>query len=253
MQELLTLPAAVTATGRCPSRTSDKYLFVPTEQIAQELMSHGWKVSSAVATRTKVEDRQGFTKHMVRFRPMGDKNTIKLGDSIAELLLVNSHDATTSYQFRSGVYRMVCGNGMIVSETEFAGVRVSHKGGLQEIIDASLAVAERLPELVSVVNSMKAKMLTPMQQMDFAVQAAELRHGKGTTVTPDTLLRLQREEDNGMDLWRTFNVVQENIMHGGGVGQLSNGDFRRLRPVKGVDKNIKVNEGLWELAAGMVR
>ena len=251
--ELLDLPRPATATGRCLTRTSEKYLFVPTEQIAQELMQHGWKVSSAVTTRTKSADRQGFQKHMVRFRPMDDGKQIRLGDSIAELLLVNSHDSTTSYQFRSGIFRMVCSNGMIVSEQEFPGVRVRHHGSLQEIIDASLEVASKLPTLAGIVNSMKAKALTNIQRMDFASAAIKLRHGADTIVTPDTLLRVQREADSATDLWTTFNVVQENIMRGGGIGQNKNGDFHRLRPVKGMDKNIAVNTGLWDLAAGMVR
>ena len=252
MAEIIELPRPATADGRHPTRTSERYLFVPTEAIAQELLRHGWKVSSAVATKPKATDRQGFQKHMVRFRRAGD-NQIMIGDSIAELLLVNSHDATTSYQFRSGLFRLVCGNGMVVSETEFAGVRVSHRGSLQDIVNGSLEVAERLPELATVVNRMKAKTLTRMQQLDFAAQAVKIRHGEKTIVPPEQLLTLHRGEDLGHDLWRTFNVVQENIMHGGGIGQASNGDFRTLRPVRGVDKNIQVNQDLWDLAAGMVR
>lgn len=251
--ELLELPRPAQADGRHPTRTSEKYTFIPTERVAQELMNHGWKVSSAVATKPKDPTRQGFQKHMVRFRPADDKNTIKVGDSIVELLAMNSHDATTSWRLWGGIFRLVCGNGMIVSELSFPGIRLPHKGSLDDIIAASLEVAAKLPTLADIVNGMQRTMLTEMQRRDFAIQAIELRHGPTTVVTPETVLELRRPDDSGSDLWRTFNTVQENIMRGGGVGQLANGNFQRLRPVKGLDMNIGFNEGLWDLAAGMVR
>jgi len=246
------LPGPATADHRCLTRTSEKYLFVPTEQVVQELAQHGWMVSKTLTYKTRSEDRKGFQKHMVRLRRATGKQ-ITIGDSIAELLMINSHDGTTSYQFRAGIFRLVCSNGMVVSETEFQGIRVPHKGNLREIIDASLAVAIKLPTLAEVVNTMKSKMLSTLQRTEFAHAASVIRYGEKTTVPLEQILNVRRPEDEKHDLWTTFNLVQENIMRGGGVGQLANGDFRTLRPVVGMDKNVQVNERLWDLAAGMVR
>ena len=252
-QHLLDLPMPARADGRHPTRTSEHYTFVPTERVCQELITHGWKVSNVVTTKPKAADRQGFQKHMVRFRRQDEKNDIKVGDSIVEMLAINSHDATTSWRLFGGIFRMVCSNGMVVSDLSFPGIRLPHKGNLEDIINASMEVADKLPGLVEIVNGMQRTMLTPVQQADLAAQAIALRHGPKTTVDVSTVLRLNRPEDDGRDLWRTFNTIQENIMHGGGIGQSENGDFRRLRPVRGMDKNLEVNTGLWDLAVGMVR
>ena len=47
-------------------------------------------------------------------------------DSVRELILLNSHDGTSSYQLMSGVFRTVCRNGLIVSEGEAQMIRVPH-------------------------------------------------------------------------------------------------------------------------------
>jgi uncharacterized protein DUF932 len=39
------------------------------------------------------------------------------------LILLNSHDGTSSYQLMSGVFRIVCRNGLIVSEGEAQMIR----------------------------------------------------------------------------------------------------------------------------------
>jgi hypothetical protein len=46
------------------------------------------------------------------------------------LILLNSHDGTGSYQLMSGVFRIVCRNGLIVSEGEAHMIRVPHKADI---------------------------------------------------------------------------------------------------------------------------
>ena len=243
----------VVAPHRCEQTTSEAYSFIPTEEISAALMERGWRVSKVVTTKPKAGGRIGYQKHMVRYRRMGD-NQIKIGDSIAELLLVNSHDGTSSYQFRSGLFRMVCSNGMIVSEQEFKGVRVIHLGAtLPMIIEASMEVADRLPTLAHQVNMMQAIGMTPHQREQFALQAIDLRYGVDSGIPASIVLNTRRQEDEAQTLWNTLNVVQENIMHGGMYAPHRAGGWQPLKPVKGMALDLKVNEKLWDLAAGMIR
>lgn len=251
MRELVELPAPAMAEHASP-RASKNYLFVPTTKIITELEGHGWSVSSAVATKSRAEGRAGYQKHMVRFR-RNDGNQITLGDSIAELLLINGHDTSTSYRFCGGVYRLVCGNGMIVAETEFPGIRVPHRGSLEEIVAASLSVAERLPQLAAVVSAMKKIVPGDMQRIDFAMKALGIRFGDKSPLLAADVLVPRRAEDTGKDLWTLFNVVQENIMRGGQMGVLQNGSVKQVAPIIGMQKGIGVNEGLWELATEYTR
>ena len=75
------------------------------------------------------------------------------------------------------------------------------------------------------------------------------------SIQPHQLLDERRYDDKGNDLWTTFNVVQENVMRGGlkGTTRGSNGRLRRTttRPVKALDRNIKLNQALWFLTEKM--
>lgn len=230
-------------------KVSSQYLFIPTSKVIEALGDHGWALSASATTKTRKPEKAGYQKHFVRFRPTDPKNEIRIGDSIAELLAINSHDASTSWKFQGGIWRMVCSNGLIVSELSFPGVVARHHGDLESIIQASLAVAERLPELVAQVNNLKAKKLSDMRQIEFARDAGHIRYDGRDVVDPIDLLQVRREEDKPSDLWAIFNRVQENLSRGGQIGQVGDtGQFRRMRPMGGMNKTIDVNTALWDLA-----
>jgi len=244
---LITLPEAALATHASP-RASSKYLFIPTTDIVSALADEGWVVNSAVQTKSKSVDRMGYQRHMLRFRPVDPDNQIHVGDSIAELLLDQSHDTSRSYRFGGGVFRLVCGNGMVVCETAFPGLRLNHKGSLSDIIQASLEVARKLPELGALVSKLKQTHVNEMQRQDFAARAIAVRYGEKKPLEPRDILYVRREQDQAEDLWTLFNVVQENIMRGGQIGVLESGVIRRMQPITGLSSGIGVNERLWELA-----
>lgn len=228
-------------------KVSKNYLFIPTNKVVEALADHGWALNAQAATKSK--KHAGYQKHMARFRPMDPKNEIRVGDSIAELLAINSHNGSTSWRFQGGVWRIVCGNGLIVSEVAFPGVVARHHGDLASIIQASLEVADRLPALVEQVNTLKRKQLTPLRAMEFARAAGHIRYDNKDVVDPKDLLKVRRDEDAPSDLWTVFNRVQENLSRGGQVGQVGDtGMFRRMRPMGGMDKTIDVNTRLWDLA-----
>jgi hypothetical protein len=78
--------------------------------------------------------------------------------------------------------------------------------------------------------------------------------GKTTTpITADQLLIPRRREDIGKDLWRTFNVTQENVLKGGLTAIKRNEGGERVRRVstrqiKGIDQDTNLNRALWTLA-----
>ena len=83
------------------------------------------------------KSRQGFQKHLLRFHRRNELGRAVFEDSRAELILTNSHDGGSAFRLFSGVYRMVCMNGLVVGETfgEFA-VRHSHHT-LGEVMQAA--------------------------------------------------------------------------------------------------------------------
>lgn len=70
------------------------------------------------------------------------------------------------------------------------------------------------------------------------------------------VLAARRVDDNGPDLWRTFNRIQENLIKGGLTGRSVNQETGRVRraatrEVAGIDSNTKLNQALWTLTEKM--
>ena len=73
-------------------------------------------------TRVRDEGRREHTKHMIRLRHASQIN----GAEANEIVLLNSHDGTSSYQMLAGMFRFVCSNGLVCGDT-VADVRVPTK------------------------------------------------------------------------------------------------------------------------------
>ena len=93
----------------------------------------------------------------------------------------------------------------------------------------------------------------------FAMAAHQLVYDdpEAAPIRPENLLCERRYDDKGNDLWTSFNVIQENIMKGGIAGskQGANGRIRRVktRPVKSIDRDVKLNKALWVLTEEMAK
>jgi hypothetical protein len=153
----------------------------------------------------------------------------------------------------AGIFRLVCSNGLIVASDMTANQRVCHWKGnsLEDVITASLAVAEQAKESYDLIEQMKSVNLSEKQQKDYAQKAAEIRLGfnKNAKVNfSENLLIPHRHEDNlTPSVWNTYNVVQENCIKG---GQLVGS--RILRPLTNISQNVIVNKELWKEAISLV-
>jgi hypothetical protein len=88
--------------------------------------------------------------------------------------------------------------------------------------------------------------LTDRSRMDFFTDAARIRFSNPDEGIIKDVSTARRQADMGNDLWSTFNVAQENILRGGFV----NGTTRRkVRSISNIQKDIDLNQQLWELAS----
>jgi hypothetical protein len=135
-----------------------------------------------------------------------------------------------------------------------------HKGNiLDNVIEGSYRVVKDSAVALETSRIWGQLQLSIGEQSAFAEAARELRfadaEGKiSTPITAQQLLRPRRSEDNGSDLWKTMNRVQENVIKGGLHGrEVSNGRLRNVstRAVKGIDQDVKLNRALWTLAEKM--
>lgn len=237
-------------------RVSDRYSFLPTIDVVDGLRKNGWMPVMATEQRVREAGRRGFQKHMIRFRQASDlTRSIGREESLIEVLLTNSHDRSSAYQLHAGVFRMICGNGLVVADATFAKISLRHLDFKPEqVIEGSFKVLAEVPTVTNEIELMKSKQLTDGQRNAFAEAALIAKYGEieAAPVMADKLLSARRIEDRKADVWSTFNVVQENLVRGGlrdvrkrkEDGQL----FKRTREVKGIDESTKLNKALWHLA-----
>jgi hypothetical protein len=238
---------------------STKYVYIPTSEIVSALRNEGWLPTLAQQSRVRDESRQAHTKHLLRFRHSDDLNTpAKVDDTVPEIVLLNSHDGTSSYQLHAGLFRFVCSNGMVVADTCITQQRIPHKGDIVDnVIEGVYSIVEDLPEVVGQVEAFRSLNLSADEEQIFGQAAMALRWEKPeeSGFSPELVTRARRREDKGADLWSTFNRTQENLVRGGlhGWKRDANNRPRRAtsREIKGVQQNVQLNKALWTLAEEM--
>ena len=252
MLDIVSLPQSVGTMSAHESRSA-KYTHLPTSQVIEYMRQADFVPVHAVETKARKEHKRGFQKHMLRFRHEG-RNAL-VGDSLPEIVVINSHDGSTGLQLWSGVFRMVCSNGMVVASETYGKISLPHRGDLQgKVIDASYKVIDNAKKALVGVQEWSKIEMSRMDQLDFAAAALITRYDdlKASPVRPQEILQVNRIEDQGSDLWTIFNVVQENLTRGGigGIKKLDNGryGYRSVRPVRGVGRNVELNADLWRLA-----
>ena len=169
---------------------------------------------------------------------------------------MNSHDGASSYQLHAGVFRLVCLNGMTVSDGLFQKICVKHVGFKKEdVIEASYKVLENIPAVMESIAQMQATQLSREEQRVFAESALIVRYpDEQPPIASDQLLSPRRFEDRGGDLWKTLNIVQENVIRGGLDGWSQRSEKKKrivTRPVQSIERDVNLNKALWQLAEKM--
>lgn len=251
------------------------YKFLPTASILTGMREQGWVPVEAQEQRVARfnEQHRGFQKHMIRFARQRDldkfANQIEIGKHVMnrakplatrmDILVVNSHDRTSGYQLFGAPKRLVCFNGLVVSDATMQHLSIRHVGfDPLKVVKASLGMAEVIPMVLDQMASWQDRVLTDAEKTELAERAAGIRWNglQNAPVGPEKLLTPRRHEDSGSDLWTVWNVIQENVMKGGQrdrertvklhmEGKRAKG---KTRPVVAIDENLRINRALWDLA-----
>ena len=229
---------------------SARYTYIPTIDVLDGLRREGFAPFMACQTRVRNEGKREHTKHMLRLR---HANQIT-GKEANEIILLNSHDGTSSYQMLAGMFRFVCHNGMVCGEVS-GDIRVRHNGDVVgEVIEGAFKVLDSFETITNQREAMQGITLNQGEQAAFAHAALSLKYDEGEGAAPVTesdILMPRRFEDRRDDMWTTFNRVQENLLKGGLRGRTKAGRPTTTRQVNGIDQSDKLNRALWILAEEM--
>jgi hypothetical protein len=172
---------------------------------------------------------------------------------LIEAIITNSHDGSAKLNISSGLYRLVCSNGLVVPKGVFESIQVLHKNiEFQDVKVITEQISETLPLIQGSMKTMQERILTLDEKKDFANEAIKLRWENNKNVkniSLNDMILPKREGDMGDDMWKVFNVVQEKLVRGGLIYRTDSGRNVRTRQLTDVVGNTKFNRELWELAS----
>ncbi len=228
---------------------SDRYTYIPTSKVLDIIRDYGWHPVDAFESRVRIDDKQGFQKHLIRLRHMD--SFLTESEHIPEIIVTSSHDTSASFEIRLGVFRLVCSNGLILADSMMQAHRIKHVGFKElAVAEAIESTVNYLPQLEEKITAYQNIHLSPMEQLSFAKAAAAVRFNlDDVAVDYSTMIKTQREADDGDTLWQVLNKLEEASIRGGVRGH--NRDTKRRftsKPIKSIDSTIEINQKLFGLA-----
>jgi hypothetical protein len=238
---------SIFATSASP-KMSDKYVFVPTIDILENFEREGWEIASAKQT--------GLGLHGVHEIRLRNGELPKVGDTLVEAIIRNSHNGMTTLGVSAGLHRLVCSNGLTVPTALADSFNVRHQRfDLDDVKRLTESFAGKLPKIERSVNRMMRHEMTIDEKIDFVRKSAEIRFSKEKILNDLEIVGLltpNRVEDEGDDMWKVFNVVQEKFVRGGMNYLSSKGQRTKLKGLQNIIAVNRVNTKLWELAESII-
>jgi hypothetical protein len=247
-EELMHYVPSVFGEDKHTSR-SDKYTFIPTITLLENLQREGFEPFFACQSRVRDPSRREHTKHLLRLRKSGQIT----GQQVPEIMILNSHGGESSFQLLPGYFRSVCTNSLVCGQS-LGEIKVPHRGNVVEkVIEGAYEVLSVFDRVEEKRDAMQSLMLPPPAQQALANAALTYRFGEEhQLVTTSQILTPRRYEDKKDDLWSVFNRCQENLLKGGLSGRSAKGKRSRTRAVNGIDGDVKLNRALWVMAENMM-
>ena len=242
------------------THVSENYKFLSTEAAHAVLADFGFSESRYRQSKT-TQNNQGFQKHISIFERASDGDE----DGRFNLLMLNSHDGTSSLRLEAGYFRLLCENQLGSGDV---GARIIHRGdAIGKLADAIPLVINQMETFKEVKALLRDKTLSQDAQMELAKLALQLREVKLDTLDDyqlernklNMLLR-RRYDDMGTNAWKVFNAVQENVVKGGvrlyqnkGTIEVPVDVLRKLRPLSNMERVLDVNNQLTECALQLAK
>ena len=227
---------------------SDKYHFIPTIDVIEEIRLHNWYPVNVNVANVRDIEKEGFQQHCVRFRHFEDLLNPK--DNAVELLLFNSHDRSKAFSISAGIFRFVCANGLVISDSVFEAYKIKHLGVRDnDVANAVANITSIKDKLIQKIEKLESIKLNQNEKESFAKSSIPLRFEEHLEINHKDLLIPHRMQDYKDDLYTVLNVIQENLIRGNIQG--INKDTKRRftsKEITSISKDTEVNKGLWDIA-----
>jgi len=231
--------------------TSDRYKFISTQSLVDQLHNKGWEARQAFYRKSRVTSPL-YAKHCVRFSNDAYTN-LSQSDSFPEIVLYNSHDGKSAAQMILGIFRMVCSNGLTILDEEYERFNIPHRGwkASDKYITYAINNLNNQANRANHTTSQWSNLILPQDSIrSFYRDAIKLRFPEAESGEEWIFDISQRSEDRGNDLWTVYNRCQEYLEGGGfSVTHTAGKKPRMSRELTNIEATKKLNEDLWELGS----
>jgi hypothetical protein len=185
-------------------RIKQKEFYIPTIDVVQKLQKEGWMINGVDEQRNK-KSRKITNNYVQMTHP----------DFASSITISNSCSGDQPLSMGLGAYRMVCSNGHIRFDENAEHEKIKHTEINYKDLDRFVVnMNTKAQKLITELNEWKQQDMTLQQMRDLAYNAAKLRFSEDdVNFKPIDLLRVNRAEDEGNDVWTVFNRIQENLTH----------------------------------------
>lgn len=210
--------------------------YIETLDVVQKLQNEGWELKGVAESRNK-RRKVDFNYVQLQHPDFNIKNGKGKNEALASITIQNSCSGDKPLDMSLGAFRLVCSNGLVKMDTA-EHTKIKH----------TETNYYKLPQLISELNN-KALILSDEIELmrnrnmslddikRFAYDAAKLRFGNEVKEEHvENLLKINRIEDEGTDVWRVFNRVQENLTMG----------------IRDMKQDFKLNKEVFNMATQLV-
>lgn len=236
----MTFIAAKHTTTAAPD-LSPKYSVIQTTKVYELLADYGFREDKYRQSRERRIEREAFSKHVSILQREQDCDQ----HGGFNLLLVNSHNGTSSMHLEAGYFRILCENQLGHGDV---GIKIRHVGDVLGRIERAIPqVLAQMEDFKALQAMLKDRVLSREQAVGLVNKALELRG------LPETQFNLARfgqynRYEGPINAWVQFNVVQENMVRGGFRVHAEDKDglcvFRKLRALTSADRLLRANREL---------
>ncbi len=227
---------------------SDRYVFVPTYALLDTFRASGYYPILAGESKARLDENQGYQKHMVQFRSLDNILRPNGKEEYADIVLTNSSDAKASFKLTLSYWRLVCSNMLHIPSNVLSHHSIIHSGfNIEKVHKAIEEITSYMPKVEKQIEAFKDIELNPIEQKSLARAGIDIRFDKEThEVSTDEFLKIHRSADEKPTLWNVYNRVQEAMIRGGVKGRnRSTGKSFTSKAINAIDANIKLNQELF--------
>ena len=196
-------------------RIKQKEFYIPTVDVIQKFQNEGWEINGVSEHKNK-KTRKVENNYVQMIHPdLSVKSKNGKDEAYTSLTISNSCSGDQPLEMSLGAYRMVCSNGIISFDKHAEGENIEHTKINHGKMDSFItSINNKSQNIIQQLNSWKKKDMTVENMKKLAINASKLRFNEDDeNFNPDALLRVNRAEDAGNDIWTVFNRIQENLTH----------------------------------------